>query len=189
MGLHRLADAHQLVHQLLVDVKPARGVHDQHVAALRARALERPRGDLGGIWLGPPRVHRRSCPLADGHELFDGGRALGVAGRERDALLVLREVHGELRARRRLARPLKPRHQDHRGAGRGEGDIAARRAHQRGKLVVDNLHDLLARVEALEHSRAEAPLANRLRERLHDLEVDVRLEQGEADLAHRRRDV
>ena len=42
--------------------------------------------------------------------------------------------------------------------------------------------------EALQHLRAERPLAHARDEVLHDLEVDVGLEQREADLAHRARD-
>ena len=38
--------------------------------------------------------------------------------------------------------------------------------------------------EALRHVRAERPLAHARDELLDDLEVDVRLEQREADLAH-----
>ena len=53
---------------------------------------------------------------------------------------------------------------------------------------MDDLHDLLARREALQDVLAERALLDRSREVLRDLEVDVRLEQGEPDLAHRLRD-
>jgi hypothetical protein len=49
---------------------------------------------------------------------------------------------------------------------------------------VDDAHDLLAGREALRHIRAERTLAHARDEVLHHLEVDVRLEQCEADLAH-----
>ena len=55
-----------------------------------------------------------------------------------------------------------------------------------GQLLV---HDLARPagpgVEALRHVLAERPLAHARDEVLHDLEVDVGLEQREADLAHR----
>ena len=57
-------------------------------------------------------------------------------------------------------------------------------AHERGQLLVDDAHDLLPGREALRHVRAERALAHARDELLHDLEVDVRLEQREADLAH-----
>ena len=48
---------------------------------------------------------------------------------------------------------------------------------------MDDLHDLLARVEPLEDILAEGTLPHGVHELLHDLEVDVRLEQRESDLA------
>ena len=53
---------------------------------------------------------------------------------------------------------------------------------------MDDLHDLLARREALQDLLAEGALAHLGDEALDDLEVDVGLEQREPDLAHRARD-
>ena len=57
------------------------------------------------------------------------------------------------------------------------------------ELVVDDLHDLLAGGQALEDLGADGLLADAGDEVLDDLEVDVRLEQREPDLAHRGVDV
>ena len=54
---------------------------------------------------------------------------------------------------------------------------------------MDDLHDLLAGGQALEDVGADGPLAHAGHEVLDHLEVDVGLEEGEADLAHRRIDV
>ena len=72
---------------------------------------------------------------------------------------------------------------DGRVAHEAEGPVA--RGQERGELLVDDLHDLLAGGEALEDLRAQRPLAHPRDEVLDDLEVDVRLEQRETDLAHR----
>ena len=53
---------------------------------------------------------------------------------------------------------------------------------------MDGLHDLLARLQALQHLLAEGALAHLGDELLDDLEVDVSLEQRETDLAHGPRD-
>ncbi len=53
---------------------------------------------------------------------------------------------------------------------------------------MDDLHDLLARREALQHLLAERALAHAGDEVADDLEVDVGLEEREPDLAHRTRD-
>ena len=94
----------------------------------------------------------------------------------------------ELRRGRRLARALETGEQDDgRIAGQVEGPITGRQ--QRRELVVDDLHDLLARRQALEDIGADGALLDPGDEVLDDLEVDVGLEQGEADLAHRGVDV
>ena len=60
--------------------------------------------------------------------------------------------------------------------------LAAEHGHE---LVVDDLDDLLPGVDAGQDVRAERPFAHARDELLDDLEVDVRLEQGEPDLAQR----
>ena len=100
----------------------------------------------------------------------------------------LAQEQRELRGRRRLARALEPGEQDHGRRLAREGELGVAAAHERRQLVVDDPDDLLARREALRHVGAERARAHALDEVLHDLEVDVRLEQREPDLAHRARD-
>ena len=57
------------------------------------------------------------------------------------------------------------------------------------ELLVDDLDDLLGRVERLGELGAEALLADARDEAADDREVDVGLEQGEADLAQHLVDV
>src|SRR5262249_37661708 len=87
-----------------------------------------------------------------------------------------------LRRRRRLARALEASEQNHRELAEGEPGLAL--AHQLRELVVDDLHDLLARREALQDLVAERLLTDPAHEVADDGEVDVRLEQSQADLAH-----
>ena len=79
---------------------------------------------------------------------------------------------------------LETAEEDDRG-GPAEREPRVRRSHQLGQLLVDDLDHLLARLEPLQHLLAERPLAHGSDELLDDLEVDVRLEQGEADLPRR----
>jgi len=53
-----------------------------------------------------------------------------------------------------------------------------------GELVEHDLHDVLRRSKRLEHLGGEAALLGASAELLHDFEVDVSLEQRQADLAH-----
>ena len=63
-----------------------------------------------------------------------------------------------------------------------ERPVAGRQ--ERDQLVVDDLDHLLAGRQAVEHLVPDRPLADARHEVLDDLEVDVGLEQREADLAH-----
>ena len=65
-----------------------------------------------------------------------------------------------------------------------EGELGVAAAHERDELLVHDLHDLLRRREALHDLGAERALLDVRDELAHDLEVDVGLEQRQADLAH-----
>ena len=94
---------------------------------------ERPLGDVDRVAAGALLVDGRARLAADLDELVDGGRAVDVAGRDRDVLAVLlAQVAGELAAGRRLARALEAGHQDHRGRrSLANDEVAAGAAHQR----------------------------------------------------------
>ena len=86
---------------------------------------------------------------------------------------------------RRLARALQTGHEHHRGRLRAVGDADGLAAEGAGQLLVDDLDDLLAGVERLRDLLPQRPLTDPGDEPLDDGEVDVGLEQGETDLAHR----
>jgi hypothetical protein len=185
MRLDRVADVDELVHQRLVDVQAPGRVDDEHVLALGLGAIERPAGDVDRIALGALLVDVGADLPAHLHELVDRGGAIDVARRQRDRRAVLAlEPAGELGRGGRLARALQAGEHDDRRRTRREGHPARRAAHQLGELLVDDLDHLLAGVERPQHVGAQAALLDRRGERLDDLEVDVGLEQGQADLAH-----
>ena len=190
-GVHALLDVGQLGHQRLVDVQAAARVDDQHVLAVALGLVERPAGDLDRVLVGALLVDGRAGLGADLDELLDGGRAVDVAGRDGDggAVLLACSSLRQLGGGGRLAGALQARHQDHRRRARREAQAGGGAAHQRGQLLVDDLDDLLAGVELALDLDPERALLDRARELLDDLEVDVGLEQREADLAHRPRDV
>ena len=185
-----LLDPRELLHQRLVDVQAAGGVDDQDVLAVARRLVERPARDVDRVLVGPLLVDGRAGLAADLDELLDGGGPVDVARRDghRGAVL-LAQLLGELGRGGRLARALQAGHQDHGRRSRREGQARRGAAHQAGELLVDDLDDLLAGVELLGDVGAERALLDRRRELLDDLEVDVRLEQREPDLAQRGVDV
>ena len=152
-----------------------------------ARARSRP---LRVASTGSLRVGAVDGDLRSARRAARAGRSRpGAAGRRRRGPACgprLRRCERELGGGRRLARALEAGEQDHRELAEREPGRAG--AHQLGQLVVDDLHDLLAGREALQHLLAERPLAHAGDEVADDREVDVGLEQREADLAHRARD-
>src|SRR5262245_16647559 len=182
-GLRDVADALELVHQLLVHVQAAGGVEDDRVGVELFDPVADDRDRIAAVFA----VHGNLDLLAELLELVDRRRALQVGGDEAGLPPFLPQQQRELRGGRRLARALEPGEQDHRGRPTGEGELRAAGAHQGRQLVVDDLHDLLARRDALQDLLTERPLPDLSNEVLDDLEVDVGLEQGEPDLAHRAR--
>jgi hypothetical protein len=181
-------DRGDLVHQVLVDRQPAGGVEDHDVAGLLPRGLDAAQRDVDHRRPRRSTVDRDVERLAEHLELVGRGRAVRVGRDEEGAAALPDQVPGELRGRRRLAGALEA---DHRDDGRialeVERPVAG--AEELHELVVDDLHDLLAGGQGLQDVGADRLLADAADEVLDDLEVDVRLEQRETDLAHRGIDV
>ena len=188
--LRPLLDLGELLHQLGVDVEAAGGVDDQHVEALAS---------------APGRAPTRRCRRGRGR--CPASRRSRRPARRAAATARPRPAAGCRRRRRRrafsspirclasfavavvLPEPCRPAIRITVGGFVGEDELAAGAAHQLRELLVDDLDDHLAGVEALEHAGADRLLADVGDELLGDLEVDVGLEQREADLAHRLVDV
>ena len=64
VGLDGLADVHELLHELLVDVQAARRVDDEHVLAVALGLVERPAGDVDRVAIGALLVDGRRRPGA-----------------------------------------------------------------------------------------------------------------------------
>ena len=178
-----LFEPRDLVHQLFVDVKPAGGVDDDDVVVVLLRLFERALDDLLRIDL-PHLEHRNAGVLADDLQLLDRRRTIDVARDEHRVLALLAQHHSQLAAHRRLAAALKSAHQDDRRRLGRDLDLAACAAHHRDQFFVDNLDDLLGRVEPFEHAFADSLLGHLGDEIFDDRKVDVRFEQRDADLAH-----
>ncbi len=185
--LRLVTDALELVHQLLVDVQPPGGVEDRRrrarpCAPRRARAaLPRP-GRFGPARrpgsgsAGRAARAARSPPVA-------GGRRRRAPGR----LPSLRRSSASLAAAVVLPEPWRPASRITVG-----GRPNASRESPEPISAVSSSWTIFTTCwpgsQALQDVLAERTLLEGGREVLGDLEVDVRLEQREADLAHRLRD-
>ena len=150
VGLHGVADVGGLLHQLGVDAEAAGGVDDDDVVDLALGLLDRRAGHRDRVadavaGLGGEDGHADA--LAVDLELLDGVGALEVGGDQHRGLALLLEPQRELGRQRRLAGALEAGEHDDRRAGLGVAQPAGLAAEDRDELVVDDLDDLLGRVE------------------------------------------
>ena len=124
----RLADVAQLIEQRLVDLQPAGGVDDDHVAVEPGRLRDAARGELRNLGL----------PIRDGHrdlvvqpqllELLHRRRPRDVGCDQHRPVAVAPDGQAELGGGGGLARALEPDQHDHRRAdAAGSGSCAAHR--------------------------------------------------------------
>ena len=154
---------------------------------LRRDLVDRVAGDLDRVAdtvAGLGREDRYAGPLADDLQLVDGVRALEV-GRDQQRLLPCSLSHrASLPASVVLPAPWRP------ASMITVGGFFANRSRRVSpprivdELVVDDLDDLLGRVQRLADLVAAGALLDRIDELLDDRQGDVGLEQGDPDLAH-----
>jgi len=99
-------------------------------------------------------------------------------------VLFLLQTIRELGCGSRLARALQANEHDDVGNAAREDELRVGATQKLGELVEHDLYDVLRRSKRLEHLGGKAALLGASAELLHDFEVDVSLEQRQADLAH-----
>ena len=137
----------QLLHELLVDVQAAGGVHDDHVAAavdgLAARflgqALDRRGVGFAHLAFVEVRLHR----LGDDLQLLARRRAVDVHAHQQRTAAALLQPGRELARGGGLAGALQAGHQNDGGRLRGEPELGSVFAQERDQLVAHDLDDLL----------------------------------------------
>ncbi len=184
-------DLLQFVHQRLVHGEAAGRVEEDDVAVLLLGEAHGALADAGGI-AGVLGVDGDIEALAQHLELLDGGRAVDVGGHQQGAPLLLFEVAGQLGGAGGLAGALEADHHHRRGALAGEPQRRVHRPHEMGQLGLTDLDEVLFRTRldlatlgagTEAHFLAERLGLDALQEGARDLELDVRLQQGEAHVA------
>ena len=195
--LDRVANPGGLAHQLGVDTETACGVDDDHVVLLAASLghsgsghLDRVRGRHAERVLatadGRARVRGedcRACPFADDLELADGTGTLQVTGDEKRGVTLTLQPLGELARQGRLTGTLQAGQHDDGGRVLGEHQSACFAAEDADQFLVDDLDDLLSRVECARYFGTLGADLDAVDELPHDGQRHVRLEQGQSDLA------
>src|SRR5690606_35635843 len=187
-GLVRLdgvLDRGGLSHHLGVDAEAAGGVDDDDGVDLVLRLREAGAGDgdrVADAVAGLGRPHRHPGPLPHDLELGDGVGPLEVRGDEERGVALVLEPVGELAGERRLTGALEAGEHDDRRRALGEVEVTGLAAEDLDELGVDDLHDLLARVQGLGDLLAQGALAHGGGELTHHRERDVGLQEGTTDL-------
>ena len=124
-------------------------------------------------------------PGLAGHDrqLLHGVGALQVGGDQQRRVALALQPAAELAGERRLTGALQTGQHDHRRRLLGQPDAAGLAAEDLDELLVDDLDDLLRRVQRLGDVRAARPLLDGADEGADDRQGDVGLEQRDADLA------
>ena len=192
VGDDGVADADRLVHHLGVHAQTAGGVHDDDVVTISACLLDTGAGHGHRVahavaGFGRPHVHPGA--LGDDAQLRDGVGALEVGGHQQDALALVAQPAAELPGQGGLTGALETGEHDDRGAAVGPVDLPGLAAQDLDELLVDDLDDLLTRVEGLGTGGVDRLLAYSGGEGTYHGQGDVGLEEGTADLGDRGVDV
>jgi len=177
--LDRVTDATNLVHQVGVNGQTAGGVDDENVAADTSCLRETAR--CGGHRVARFRKHRDIDLATERAQLLDRGGTLQVGSHQQRLATLRLEPTGQLGGAGGLARSLETRHQDDGRWLAGIGDFQRVAAEDCRQFLVDDLDDLLARVEGLRKLCADCLLANARDDVARDGDVDVGVEQCGAD--------
>ena len=177
-------DALHFSHQVLVHVQATGRVHQQHIGNGTTRRIQGPFHDGHGI-VRRLTGHEAGAYLAShGFQLGDGGRTVHVHTDHHDLLLLtLDEPASELARRGGLARALQAGQQNHHRRLRPQVQGLIVAAHDLHQLVVDDLDQCLARLEAARHLLAHGTLAHVLNEALDHRQSHVGFQQGHAHAA------
>ena len=191
-GLHRVPDVDGLLHHLGVDAEPAGGVDDDDVVQPDPGVRDAAPGHRDRVADAVARLgreDRHAGLLADDLQLLHRVGPLQVGGDQQRGVPLALEPQRELAGQRRLAGALQAGQHDHRRRVLGVGQPAGLAAEDGDQFLVDDLDDLLRRVQRGRDVGAGGPLLDLRDERADDRQRDVGLEQRDADLATGRVDV
>ena len=187
MRLHDIADLANLGHEFLVDRQTAGGVNNDDVAA----------GVLGLDHGGTRHRYRVTGFTEDRHtylgaecaELLDGCGSLQVGADEKRIAALALEPQGEFAGVGGFTCTLQAGHK-HDGGWLGRiGDLHRLATKCGDEFFVNDLDDLLCRVQRLVNGGAHSALAHTVSKSFNDRDVDVGFEQRDANLAQRLVDI
>ena len=180
VGLHAGAKPFHFLNQVGVDLEPSGGIEEDAVTPGGYSSGEGCHADGGHILRGAVGVELEFLLLGQDLKLVDGRGPVDVAGGDERAVAAFLEQLAELGGGGGLAGAVEADHHDLERPGSGEAGCTL--AEQADELVVDDLDDLLAGGDGLEHVLTDALGLHALDELPGDLEMDVGGEEGGAHL-------
>ena len=190
MRLDGAAQAPQLVHQFLVDLQAPGGVEDDRVVAGGLGARQGAAADLDRVLGLASLQHRHTDLRAEHAQLFHRGRPPHVSrDQQRMALAFILEKPRELRRRSGFARALQPDQHDLDRRLDLEVQLARAATHHLAQFDRDEADEVLLGRQRRQHFLAERLVLDVLDEVADDPDIDVGLEQSEADFAQRLFDI
>ena len=143
-GLQLFLQHAQLVHQFIVDVQAAGGVHEDHVAGGKFRFLDGAFDDFERFIRARARPNCGTDCFGNLGELFAGGGTINVRGNDDGPVSMLGKPFGELARSRGLTGALQTDNHPHRRRARGKERLGVLAKHG-GEFVANHLDNLLVR--------------------------------------------
>ena len=184
IDLHRLLDAHQLIHKLVINLQAACGIQNHNVIAVILCVGHRLLGDNLGL-LGAQRKDWDTGLLTHHLQLLNGGRAVDIAGNQQRAAALTAVILAKLCGVGGFTVALQAAHHQHGLALVFQAqDFRLIAAHEVGQLFIDDFDNLLGGGQAFHDLLPHGALRNLCAEVLGNLVVDIGLQQGHAHLTH-----
>ena len=128
--------------------------------------------------------------FAEDPQLFHGCRTLQVGGHQKRLAALVQGGQGQFGGGGGFALALQAAEHDHRRAIlAGLGQRGVHRTHQRHKLVVEDLEDLLAGVQGAQHLLPHGLFRDPVEKVPRDLMVHISVQQGNTNLLKRLADI
>ena len=173
-----------LVHHRFVDGQSPGGVDQQDIVVMPFGPVDGSGGNRFRLFASAGREEIHAGLTGDGLQLFDGSRAINVAGYDQHFFLVVfLEELAQFADGGRLASPLQTGHEDDGRRLGVEVDALVCIAHQAGQFAVHDANQRLPRIERTNDFLADSLVLDGGDEILDHRQGDVGLEQRHAYFA------
>ena len=190
MNGNRFLDLLELRHHVIINLKTSGGIQKQNVVSVLLRMCK---SCLCNVYraFGIPHFKNRNANLFSVYlKLPDCTGTINVKRCQKGLLSLQLQLACKLGCGGCFTGALKTCHHDHRDRfARLECNLRGLRAHQADHLFIDDLDNLLCRVQSVHHLGSDCPLLNGCNELLHDAEVDVRLQKRHLHFLQRLLDI